>query len=132
MDKQERAAELLRVATTVERAPSLRRVNGIGTTIVGTFRHPDLGNLFIGAHWFTFFFIPLLRNSLYVMADGPGGTYRFVATISSQDFAKIFPDGPGVLATSAWKDTAVSIGVFVTTIAVVACMFAAIRQLGRH
>jgi hypothetical protein len=76
----------------VEAAPSLRRVNGFGCSLVGRYKDPEIAPLYYALYIFTVVWIPLVPMQIYIVTGGFSG-YRFWATISARDFAKQYPNG---------------------------------------
>jgi hypothetical protein len=76
----------------VSQAPSLRRVNGWGCSIVGRYKDPEIEPLYYALYAFTVVWIPLLPIQIYIVSGDFSG-YRFWATISVHDFAKLYPNG---------------------------------------
>jgi hypothetical protein len=73
-------------------APSLRRINGFGCSLVGRYKDPEIAPLYYALYIFTVVWIPLVPMQIYVVTGDFTG-YRFWATISARDFAKLYPNG---------------------------------------
>lgn len=78
--------------SAVDHAPSLRRVNGFGCSLVGRYKDPEIAPLYFALYVFTAVWIPLLPVQIYVVSGDFSG-YRFWATISARDFATLYPNG---------------------------------------
>jgi hypothetical protein len=90
----------------VDRAPSLRRVNGWGCSLVGRYKDPEIAPLYYALYVFTVVWIPLMPVQIYIVSGDFSG-YRFWATISARDFAKLYPNGILKLSFSCLAESAV-------------------------
>lgn len=110
----------------VERAPSLRRVNGWGCAIVGRYKDPDIEPLYYALYVFTAIWIPLMPVQIYIVTDDFSG-YRFWATISARDFRKLYPNGIFKLALSCIAESIL----WVLAVLVLLFLFGAVVTLFR-
>ena len=88
----------------IDRAPSLRRVNGWGCSLVGRYKDPEIAPLYYALYVFTIVWIPLMPVQIYIVSGDFSG-YRFWATISARDFAKLYPNGILKLAFSCLAES---------------------------
>jgi hypothetical protein len=88
----------------VEAASSLRRFNGWGCSLVGKFKDDDIAPYYFALHIFTVVWLPLIPLQIYLVSGDFSG-YRFHATISRRDFARIYPSGPLSLVASCLLET---------------------------
>ncbi|HWX83541.1 MAG TPA: hypothetical protein VNZ48_08080 [Xanthobacteraceae bacterium] len=117
MASPERLEELWQAIHPIQEAPSLNRSKGLGGAIVGRFRHPDLGPVFIGARFYTVMWIPIVPGGLYAMSGKRFGvTYQFYGEIKATDFMRLFPGGMSKLILSCFLETVLSL-VTVTVLA---------------
>ncbi len=70
----------------------MRRVNGWGCSLVGRYKDPAIAPFYYVLYVFTVVWVPLVPVQIYVVTGDFGG-YRFWATISARDFAKLYPNG---------------------------------------
>src|SRR6266478_4892146 len=77
----------------VESAPSLHRINGWGCSLVGSYVDREILPLYFALYVFTVFWIPLVPIQIYVVTIDSNAGYRFWATISARDFARLYPNG---------------------------------------
>jgi hypothetical protein len=100
----------------VQSAPSLWRVNGCGTTMLGRYYDPRLEPRFYSLLFITFLLIPICPLGVYLVSAG-GGSYAYYATISRRDFNAIYKRGYAKLI---WNGVAETLFVFVAALLVVA------------
>jgi hypothetical protein len=110
----------------VVHAPSLRRVNGWGCSLVGRYKDPEIEPLYYALYVFTAVWIPLMPMQIYIVSGDFTG-YRFWATISARDFAKLYPNGMLKLALSCLAESVL----WVIGILVVLFLFGAVVTLMR-
>jgi hypothetical protein len=103
MDKEAKWAELRSVLKPVEAAPSLKRVNGWGCSLVGKYR--DNAPYYFALYVFTIVWLPLIPLQIYLVSGDFSG-YRFHGTISTRDFSRQYPSGIASLALSCLLETA--------------------------
>jgi hypothetical protein len=111
MDK-DRIRDFVSASAPVERAPSLRSVNGIGARLIGTILLPGT-TLYIAGVWFTFFYVPLFPEGFYIVS-GNYPEYRFhrrtyynaISELTGSDVARRF------IATSYGGSVVVAVLVF--------------------
>ncbi|HEX4114166.1 MAG TPA: hypothetical protein VH020_16655 [Stellaceae bacterium] len=80
------------------RAPSLRRVNGIGNIVGGSHYDPAIAPLFFLAVVSTFLFVPLGRGDLYLVVERHPNVFRFYGSIAWEDFDRLYPGASGKVA----------------------------------
>ena len=75
-----------------EGAPTLWRLNGIGTTILGYLNdHRVLGPRYFTIYWFTLLWIPVIPISIYLVEPVSDRKYKFIGSIARQRLAEIYP-----------------------------------------
>lgn len=110
----------------VDAAPSLRRVNGWGCSLVGRYKDPAIAPFYFVLHVFTIVWIPVVPLGIYLVTGDMGG-YRFYATISARNFASLYPDGiPKLVGSCLMESVLWLVGVLVF-LSFVAIVFTALR-----
>jgi hypothetical protein len=96
----ERVRALRAGALLVESPPSLYRVNGIGTTLLGHYFDREIPPAFYTVHFFTFLWIPIIPLGIYMVkhpVDENGrqnpDRYLFLWRIPADLFDRIYPNG---------------------------------------
>jgi hypothetical protein len=102
----------------VESVPTLWRLNGCGTTMLGRYYDSRLEPRFYSLLFITFLLIPICPLRIYLVAAG-GGQYAFHATISRRDFNAIYKHGYAKLI---WNGVAETVFVFVAAIVFLTAM----------
>jgi hypothetical protein len=79
-------------------APELRRVNGIGTTLLGRFGPTDVRPMYFAMTWVTVFFVPVTPTGIYLVGPSitAGGRveytrFVFYGRIPSADLGRLYP-----------------------------------------
>jgi hypothetical protein len=99
----------------VQSAPTLWRLNGCGTTMLGRFYDPRLEPRFYSLLFITFLLIPICPLGIYLVWTD-GNRYVFNAAISRRDFNAIYKNGYAKLI---WNGAAETIFVFVAALLVI-------------
>jgi len=81
----------------IERAPSLYRVNGIGTMLYGRRDFDPTTNSYVATLYFTFLLIPIFPIAAYRVIDEGGGAYRFLGKVPLSRAAFAVPGTLGAL-----------------------------------
>jgi hypothetical protein len=96
----ERVKALRVGALPVEHPPSLYRINGIGTTLLGHYFDRDFAPAFYTVHFFTLLWIPIIPLGIYMVkhpVDESGrqnpDRYQFLWRIPADLFDRIYPNG---------------------------------------
>lgn len=73
-------------------APTLWRLNGIGTTLLGYLNDERvLGPRYFTIYWFTFLWIPIIPISIYLVEPIGDRKYKFLGSIARPRLAEIYP-----------------------------------------
>lgn len=113
-EKTKKLTLLKECLRTVESAPVLRRFNGIGCTILGSYSDPDLRSTFFAVYAFTFLWIPIFPIRIY-LASG-SNPYQFYGSISFSDFGRVYPGKTQRLLGSAFLHSLAMMAVVVALI----------------
>jgi hypothetical protein len=122
------AATLKVALRPVQRAPTLWRLNGCGTTMLGRYYDPRLKPRFYSLLFVTFLLIPIYPVGIYLVS-ADGGTYAFYAKISRRDFNSIYKRGYIKLI---WNGVAETIFVFGMALLVLASVTGLVLFFRRH
>lgn len=87
-----RAAMLREKLKDIEHVPMLRRMNGVGFTLLGRIDDSVLGQCYITVYWFIFLFIPLIPIRAYVVQYAGPSQYRFFKKMDLSDFHMMYAD----------------------------------------
>jgi hypothetical protein len=113
--------------TPVDHAPSLRRVNGFGCSLVGRYKDPEIAPLYFALYVFTAVWLPVMPLQIYIVSGDFAG-YRFWAKISAREFASLYPnDGILRLAFSCLAESVL----WIIAVLVALFLFAAVVTLIR-
>jgi hypothetical protein len=88
----------------VQSAPTLWRLNGCGTIMLGRYHDPRLEPRFYSVLFLTFLTIPICPLGIYLVSTD-GRSYTFYATISRRDFNAIYKDGYAKLTRDGGGET---------------------------
>jgi hypothetical protein len=76
----------------IAKAPSLRTINGIGGTLLGSYLINYEEKLYIKAYCVCFLYIPILVSAYYLVKEINENQYQFIAKISPRTMNKIEPN----------------------------------------
>jgi hypothetical protein len=94
----------------VNEPPTLWRLNGCGTTMMGRYYDPEMApTQFYSLVWFTFILIPISPMGIYLVSQSRG-SYRFYGAIEKEDFNALYRYGYLKLIWNGLMETAVVFG----------------------
>ncbi|NEX93607.1 hypothetical protein [Caulobacter sp. 17J65-9] len=71
--------------------PTMRRVNGFGTTIAGRFDDPAMSPWYFKQYVFTALFVPILFGAIYAVQPGKhSNEWRFGGRVSGREFLRAY------------------------------------------
>jgi len=85
-----KAPELDDALQRVFKAPKLLRINGIGIILRGEFLDARVFPAFYAIEIFTFFWIPLIPERIFLVSSDGLGYFKFYAEIQAKDFRAIY------------------------------------------
>lgn len=116
-------------------APLLRRGNGCGWTLLGTFHDPALGRIYFKRYFFTLFWVPLIPLSVYLVSHPTdqagkeiGDIYRFHGRLSMKDLREIYGQDFKGLSGSIALEAALGFVVVLVVLFIVGALFSVIRN----
>lgn len=112
----------------VQSAPSLWRLNGCGTIMLGRYYDPRIAPMFYSVLFFTFLLIPIVPLRIYLVSKTGAGNYVFHATIKRRDLSALYKRGYAKLL---WNGIAVTMFVLVAALLVIAMLFGVTLLLKR-
>lgn len=113
----------------VQHAPSLWRLNGCGTTMLGRYYDSRVAPKFYSVLFLTFLLIPIMPLGIYLVSTTSGGAYVFYAKISKRDFNAIYERGYAKLT---WNGIAETAFVFVAALLVIILLSGLALMFGPH
>src|SRR5208283_3737252 len=81
-------AQVFREVDTTKRSPSLRTINGVGTTFVGRRDYDRQTNTYVTNHWFVILFLPIIPIASYRVSDAGGNSYHIYGCVPLSPFLK--------------------------------------------
>lgn len=114
--------EQVRACLIKSEPPALRRVNGTGTTMLGSYHARALYPSYFVMVWITVFFVPAFPLGIYLIGhptrNGRADTSRFISygKVKSQDLARICPGSVPRLVGASLLHAALFIGIILAGI----------------
>ena len=124
----ERVAALKERLQPITEAPSLRRVNGIGVTLLGTLRDDALKPMCFKMHWITVLWIPLIPICVYLVDNPAGPSYRFYRSLSVFDFHSLYRGRLGKFYLSVAGEALLGFAIVLIALFVVAFVVSGVRS----
>jgi len=104
-------------------APTLWRMNGIGSTMLGSFADPRVLPAYFSMLWLTVLFIPLVPLGVYLVRDAGPRSFQFLGRIDATDFSRLYPGKLPRLVLSALGHAAAMFVCVVVALVVITMIF---------
>src|ERR1700739_586159 len=112
----------------LKEAPSLWRLNGCGTTMMGRYYDTQMEPTFYSLLWFTIFMIPISPMGVYLVSQR-GRSYFFHAEIKRRDFNTLYRNGYLKLVWNILLETIIVFGAVLLIFGIV-LFFLKLRSFG--
>jgi hypothetical protein len=113
----------------IEAAPTLWRINGVGTTMLGSYKDRDISPFYhFSLLYFTVLFVPVIPIGIYLVSPASGGRTNFHAKIGFRNFAAVYPGGLTRLLLSSVAEAAIFIAVIGLILGFIVFVFYNIRH----
>jgi hypothetical protein len=117
------------VLERIEEAPTLWRLNGVGTTMLGSYRDPNLPpSCYFSVLFFTLLFVPVIPIKIYLISPAAAGRMKFHGKIGFRSFAAVYPRGLRYLLLSSITEAAAFIVLVVLALGAVMFLLYNIRH----
>lgn len=81
----------VRAALKPTAGPTLWRMNGVGSTMLGSFADPRVLPAYFSMLWLTVLFIPIAPLGVYLVRDAGPRSFQFLGRIDATDFGRLYP-----------------------------------------
>jgi hypothetical protein len=114
---------LVRAALKPSSGPTLWRMNGVGSTMLGSFADPRVLPAYFSMLWLTVLFIPVAPLGIYLVRHAGPRSFRFLGRIDAADFHKLYPGKMPRLVLSALGHAAAMFVCVVVALVVITVIF---------
>ncbi len=113
----------VRAALKPTSGPTLWRMNGVGSTMLGSFADPRVLPAYFSMLWLTVLFIPVAPLGIYLVREAGPRSFQFLGRIDAVPFGRLYPGKLPRLVLSALGHAAAMFVCVVVALVVITIIF---------